>query len=388
MILSPWRRPRDPVLRRALGCSIILLAIISFHELLRTVLHRASRGNYEIDRDTIAGFIRIEQGLILFVIGFYGFIRSQGFHPATNPQYRRWLALTPWTPIDPLPLGSVLLTIADAGAVAMALLATKIIGDARPLIPAVVFIAAYLFGASTWLRSTKRREWWAVAYGLGLLLVPTIPTACLLVILVGLYFLVRHAFFRSLYTFPWGLDDPKPAKPISKWPLSQIGPVVMEARSDFARISAVWNASALIGWFVFCVLTFQNADFFTNHFKRSEIVYACITIGEMIALVRWCAYQANCHAPISFWGRIRSGRWIIPGYDRALAAPLLLALLAGVLPYVLDALRLPIPLLAGIFMCVMCGLAFSLGPAMWRWRLTGQYQMPPPVQGLRSTTAR
>ena len=96
-----------------------------------------------------------------------------------------------------------------------------------------------------------------------------------------------------------------------------------------------------------------------------------------MAFLRWCVYQLDKPAPISLWGRVRTGLWIIPGYDRALIAPLILSMLAVVLPITLNALQLPIPLLSGLFIGVMWGLSFSLGPALWRWKLTGQYQMLP-----------
>ncbi len=40
-----------------------------------------------------------------------------------------------------------------------------------------------------------------------------------------------------------------------------------------------------------------------------------------LAAHRCVVYLITCRPPISFWGRIVTFRWIIPGYDRALAAP-------------------------------------------------------------------
>jgi hypothetical protein len=93
---------------------------------------------------------------------------------------------------------------------------------------------------------------------------------------------------------------------------------------------------------------------------------------------RLMAYMIEYWPPISLWGRIATGRWIIPGYDRILAAPLCtlavgLASAAG-----LYAAGVPGEIAYPISTALVLLVALNMGPSFECWRLTGHYRMAAP----------
>jgi hypothetical protein len=91
--------------------------------------------------------------------------------------------------------------------------------------------------------------------------------------------------------------------------------------------------------------------------------------------VRTIHYCTGYAPPISLMGRIRTFRWIIPGYDKIFLAPFC-TLLVGVLaidsfrpPGLDDLIALPIAL------AIAVTVTLDTGPSMQSWRLTGQHRI-------------
>jgi hypothetical protein len=96
-------------------------------------------------------------------------------------------------------------------------------------------------------------------------------------------------------------------------------------------------------------------------------------------LIRLLAYIGPYRPPISFWGRILTGRWIIPGYDYVFLAPLC-TLLVALLGWRAALLAGPdhwgivvYPLATAAVLIV----ALNMSPSLGQWSLTGHHRIAP-----------
>jgi energy-coupling factor transporter ATP-binding protein EcfA2 len=106
------------------------------------------------------------------------------------------------------------------------------------------------------------------------------------------------------------------------------------------RVFDSWSLGLLLGWFVSALLSAApNAP--------PEFCYLFIVITSMACtFMRLYRYRVGHASPISFLGRLFTGRWIIPGYDRVFLAPLAALFTVAGLPPLLWSLRLPNPSIA------------------------------------------
>jgi hypothetical protein len=103
----------------------------------------------------------------------------------------------------------------------------------------------------------------------------------------------------------------------------------------------------------------------------------CVYLLPSLVIGRTVVYLATCQPPISLWGRIMTGRLIIPGFDRVLAAPLLATTLGIGIP--IAAIRYNLPPQNVVPACIASVLLVTLtmGPSLNAWRLTGAYRLVP-----------
>jgi hypothetical protein len=92
---------------------------------------------------------------------------------------------------------------------------------------------------------------------------------------------------------------------------------------------------------------------------------------------RCLIYLSSCRPPISLWGRIMTFRWIIPGYDRALGAPLLVPFLIGGIFYFGHQWHLPLRYVFTSCIATALLVTLNMGPSLRPWRLTGAYRLAP-----------
>jgi hypothetical protein len=109
-------------------------------------------------------------------------------------------------------------------------------------------------------------------------------------------------------------------------------------------------------------------------------MFCTIVISTLSPLCRFLVYAQGCRPPISFWGRIRTLRLIVPHYDQIFVGPLC-SILAG--PCVLSLLwntRIPreIAFSAGAGATVLFALVSP--PRLKHWRLTGHHRLAPTFQ--------
>ena len=104
-----------------------------------------------------------------------------------------------------------------------------------------------------------------------------------------------------------------------------------------------------------------------------------LAVGCLLAGGRLLAYTIGYMPPISFWGRVRTFRWIIPRYDVIFVAPLLiLALVATLFWEPVWDIR-PGRILAAITAGYVF-IALGFPPTLEEWRLTGSHRIIPTVQ--------
>jgi hypothetical protein len=128
---------------------------------------------------------------------------------------------------------------------------------------------------------------------------------------------------------------------------------------------------ACLGWWAYCVAA--PAD---TAGQGREAFGVATMVGLVVALGRFAIYAVGIQPPAGFFGRIGSGRWVIPGYDRVLLAPLcitLLTLFAGIGGY-LAALNwgVSFAVLSGGTVGLVLLLGIGLGPTLRDWRLCGE----------------
>ena len=104
----------------------------------------------------------------------------------------------------------------------------------------------------------------------------------------------------------------------------------------------------------------------------------------MLPISRLAIYVDGYYSPISLWGRIWTGRWIIPGYDRVFIAPLVIIAVGPLSVYCLQAVGLPLDVAATVGIGTMTLAALILPPRLRSWRLTGQHRIVPAIQSGQS----
>jgi hypothetical protein len=305
----------------------------------------------------------------------YGVFRVRAFHPAQLPEYRAWLERTPWTVRKPLPGGPVHLSWGDI--LVFGALAAAVAGQGTPQVLAVIslgLIGHSLMLALALLATGPKAAGFLVAFGVGLAirLWPD-RTACLAAA-VATQLVGRVGLRLALARFPWPDLPPAPqgeaALPTTcGWPFDQLQPNSPK-RSSRGTLIAM---SLLAGWY-FLAAQAVFADFgFAGHMPH----FVFVQFLMMMVLGRIIAYTEGYAPPISLWGRIRTFRWIIPGYDQIFVAPLCVVLI-GMLA--VDRFRPAflsdeVALAGGLALAMM--VATTAGPDLTRWRLTGRHRLVP-----------
>ncbi len=79
--------------------------------------------------------------------------------------------------------------------------------------------------------------------------------------------------------------------------------------------------------------------------------------------------------PISLWGRVRTLRWIIPGYDQIFLAPLSIFVVETVADLARKHFDLLVVAPVSVFLTLL--IAFNMGPTLRNWHTTGKHRMVP-----------
>lgn len=323
---------------------------------------------------------------ILYAL-LYGAFRATAFHPMFRPGYRKWLANTPWTSRLPMPLGPIHWIWQDALFLAPAILLAW--GPQSRLIIGVpfAFVVSYSLLITVSLFITGER---VIGYGLvllgGLVLhfaVPAVkasePLWLALTVCVLAYPLLWWGLRRSLDRFSnWDLGSfetqtisftvtsqdeairRRTAKQLG-WPFDALRLTKRPRGLDVRHQVLI---GLLAGWWVYAMHLPQEA-------LRG---LAGLLFVSPVCLV--IAYRIECRPPISLWGRLRTGHWIIPGYDRCFLWPL--AILGLQWAWLVIASSLPLAVLVPVQETLFVLSWIKAAAARERFQLTGSHRIPVP----------
>jgi hypothetical protein len=338
------------------------------------------------DEETFAWFRLMVQVLCA---ASYGIYRVATFHPVHDQDYRQWLQTTPWTARQPLPMGPVHLVPQDV-VVLLASMALARVYDERLLGIPLAFLFAYnlVLAVSTWTTGQKLLSY-LVGIGLGGVIACVQRPAEALAFAAGTTVVGAFALRQSLLTFPWdvpwyldGYDWNQKFEEWKQqragWPFDVLAP--KPPRTWIEPMDGI-GVSLLLGWWF-------GAVFWQIPREATLVLLQFGLFGCFAAIVRRLAvYVKNHRPPISFWGRLATGRPWQFGYDEVLIAPVLagLVFLATV---VIALLSLALPAHAAAKLPEWCGdvaaplgvtlvslLLLLCGPAVERWRMTGRHRI-------------
>lgn len=335
--------------------------------------------------------LRIRDGYMFFVAACYGAARVMGFHPLIQLDYRRWLMSVPWNWRKALPLGPVHLVIQDGVVLAVLALMMR---DPRcdPLYLPITFLFTYLvyLSLSFWVTGAAGMGF-VLAYGLGLVvwLFPIVPLQ--LAALAALYVAGYVGLRRSLAQFPWRLGPNSDALSMwelipMKWRLASRTPALgwpynrLEPNPPDHAIG-YWDSilvSVLAGWWIFAVLS-HFSDLINDAQARLGLLAFLANIAIIMVSVRLGIYCLGYQDPISFWGRLRTGRWIIPGHDRVLAGPICAVLIGGAWWALFHALKWKTEIACSVSMTFVLLTVLTSAPTYKRWILTGNHRIVPGI---------
>jgi hypothetical protein len=355
----------------------------------------------------IGARLKIRPGAaILFLASVqHGIVRVTSFHPAWNAEYLKWLVTTPWTNEKPLPLGPVELVWEDGITIGSIILLSSLLPEPRAPQLLCAFLLSNLAAliVTFWLART-RVIGYTSAFGLGLAVWYSHQPWICLGLATAVYVLAYEGLRRGLDRLPWDASryrrgipgiiiaaEPDSEKSNSKadldrfmngdlttvglsgepcgWPFDRLMREVLRDRG----ISR-WDATigcALGGWWAYV-----GASFIPDGQNRIGVLLFGLMITTTIChLVRLGIYIQGYRSPLSFVGRIATGRWIIPGYDQVYIAPLATLFAGAATAGLLIVCGLPpdVGLAAGLATTAL--VALIAPPRLRRWRLTGHHHI-------------
>lgn len=324
-------------------------------------------------------FMFLRDLVIGISLGSYGAYRAMGFHPVFWPEYRRWLEQTPWTSRQPLPVGPVHLVLQDF-VIVLSVLPLFHSSLASAVAIACAFLVAYLVPLGTSLAITGPKGWaYAIAFGLGLAArLKEYPIAAFVVVLI-LYGLACLGLRQALARFPWEHVERSSATRAERaesrngkslgWPFDALQPTASTPGISYLDGVLV---SLLAGWWIYVIsIVVASQD------QQGLYMFSTRMILGGCVLIRLGRYCLPYWPPISILGRLRTGQWIIPDYDRVLVAPLCTLAVGTVLLWGLPIVGLSPGQTALIAVPVILGITLNAGPTLHRWRLTGRHRVAP-----------
>ncbi len=327
------------------------------------------------------------RAILVFSIVSYALGRGFSFHPLFRPAYQSWLAATPWTSQKPLPLGPIHLVLQDVVLIGSAVLLVWLTGDFWAFLIPQLFLTVYLAIIAISLFGTGAWPWgYAVAFGLGVVVWQWPDPATAASAAHATYAVAFVGLRKALARFPWEIDwqavatkagvqiNPQQgAAEVLGWPFGRLAPTGPGLRAPIPAHHALL-ISMLLGWYTFVV---------ASHFPPA-VALILMVAGLIVPMVRIGVYCDGYLPPISLFGRLTTGRLIIPAYDQIFVAPLLAIAVSSSLTTANLMLGLPLLVVFPVGVAVVLFISLAVGPSLLRWRLTGNHRI---VEGTQRTNA-
>ena len=327
-------------------------------------LRLGGRRSHEIEQDLRSFHLGVLKVSLLVYALFRAFIR----HPIFLGGYRKWLRTTPWHAGMPLPLGDVTLNWRDGIVLFSALALAHWHAHVAITGPVLAFAIPYACAILLCLMATDQEtETYIIAMGMALvvrMLPAPIYAAALAVLLCAV---TQVGLRRSLKRFPWDRSGKADPAVSGEGHLSVVIPndfrpmVTARGGGGFAVLAGVWVWSL-------CSL---------GGFRLPPDAGAMLLgmIAFCLAAFRVLIYCGKYHPPTNVFGRLRSGRIVLPGYDKVFVAPVLVICLAVVTPLALGRLGIPPAVWAGATAAAVFALLLCAGPNLRVWQLTGFHRV-------------
>jgi hypothetical protein len=342
-------------------------------------------------------FLLIRDAILIAAAAAYGFHRVASFHPIFHTDYRDWLAGTPWTRSKPLPLGPLRLVWQDVLIVGLLCLAQYDAIAHRALVPTAFCIGYHAAMAIACVCTTEKAWAYVLGFLTALIVRLLVDPLYALVAGVALYGVSLAAIRAMLDGFPW--ENAYAIKEMRKrlaarqhgqqrkrtswtevfvrdglderlgWPFG-----VIDTHDPGIQVSRLdgFLASLLVGWWVHALLALipQEPGGFLGF-----MVMAYLLIGGVGG--RLGIYCAHYRPPISFWGRIATGRLFIRGYDQVWIGPLATLVAGMAIPLGGVYANLPASLYMPAAFVITLSLLVGAEPSLRGWRTTGNHRIVP-----------
>ena len=332
--------------------------------------------------------------IVILVVsaGMYALYRLWRFHPACNQAYAAWLKLSPWTADKPLPLGPIHLVWQDATVIGALTALAQWHAHVDPAWPVAAFAAVYLGGLTLLLAFTRR---WSACLLLGFLwpalMLPGVDGAPRVVLATTIVAVIWWGQRMCLRAFPWEflISSNRPTSSILQveiridslsgtpatrtpfsvgWPFVALSPKVQ--CYSIPTLTSI-SLSALIGWWSFCAI---------KCLKIEPLPEVILFLALLAAGIRLAIYCSGLTPSFNVWGRIASGRIVVPGFDRVFLTPLAVVLLAIVGGMIVRCSGAWYPATESCVLALIWFMLFSGGPTLRNWILTGQHRFRLPAR--------
>jgi hypothetical protein len=355
----------------------------------------------------------MRDGLVVVTAGAYGIYRVWMSHPLFQKECREFLARTPWDRSHPLPLAPIHLVPQDALILGVLFVLMLFRPAMSPAIVVTGFLFAYLVFLALTLAATNQPWYaWLTMFGLGLgvRLADWNPWAALLAVALT-YPLTWQGVWRSLGAFPWKdslakhlreirrvlehqtqaasagrAADIKSAEFALPWPWNVLS---FDRQPRIVEPIHAWAWALQAGWWIYALCSAIPVP--DSPLALAEIhMFAtlwllCVACGA--GLIRLMTYCASHQSPLLLWGRIRTGRFLIPGYDVVAATPLAVLALGIVCYPTLAWLGCPTALASAITSTLLIGLSLTGRPRLRQWQLTAPARLMPLVRSKATVEA-
>jgi len=192
----------------------------------------------------------------------------------------------------------------------------------------------------------------------------------MVVLTVALLSAASVAVGETIKRLPWQaavqsrLDEARGFRTADVWPLSPREPAAPLDLLDSVSVTLI------LAWITYC-FTSLYADVIRIGDGMTVVLVACGCVG----FFRLVAYALNLGAPINIWGRLFTGRLIIPGYDKIWIAPIAAVVSSLATFAVAIDLRLPVPAASALSIAALLAVALHAGPTRRNWQLTGHHRI-------------
>ncbi len=324
--------------------------------------------------------------LLGIVVISYGLPRVGDTHPAMPTRYGAWVAASAWRLGRPLPNGSPFLGLWDVAMIA-ALTALSVVDVGWPpwLLP-TLYLGCYTAMLIP-VAVTQPLILLACAVIAPLLFYPHYDPRCSAVVLLVLCGLLTWAMHRRLKRFPFEHDDwrersflkgGQSASPKLEYPYDTLGQRVV--KPAVSRVVIVLFLALAMWWLhagTDLLPLIISSDWrelaaglagegYYDDFRKLWWVFVIAVAG-----IRWLIYRTSAAPPIGLITRVRTGRLVIPAYDRLWIGPLCTVLVGAWAPMVLRGTGVPDMLVFTLSVGATLLTVSLVGPSLEKWRLTG-----------------